>query len=484
MNYTTPQVVAEIHRQITSNYNGENTAEIVTDVLEIIARNYLNLDDVPSNFVTLTSSGQNVFAQTTSPLKAVGVDGDIYLYVEAATALLRIYNKVNGNWILCGVPIGGNVVAGTTTIFTASYSTTAADYQAKCGGGTGVSVVRSASSTVSLADAEDQARLRALDAIVCSMPPSGVYTGTYTTTPADYQTVCGYAGSQQITKTAYSTTSQIDANAKAKAAAIAAIVCTTPQYTATYTTTAADYQAKCGVAGAATITKSGVSSISQADAYQKAQAAAIAAIACNVPAGVKATPPSFGAIDDINNIVTLTSNYPYTEVRWGVETQSAQPLASNSICSPGNIAGRLFAYVIANSALNRTQSDTVFSAPFSVSATANNAPTASISIVGGVNTVAVGQSVTLNLSGSDTDGSVVKVEALDNGVKIGEITGASGLLQTVGLSVGVHNFTARSVDDKNATGISAVAIVNAQASSNSSAAYASEDYFSQDYNTY
>jgi hypothetical protein len=175
----------------------------------------------------------------------------------------------------------------------------------------------------------------------------------------------------------------------------------------------------------------------------------------------KATAPSFGVIDDVNNIVTLTSQYAYTEVRWGVEGQGPQALASNSICSPGNITGRLFAYVVADAGSNRLQSDTVFSTAFSLAATANNAPTATISVVGGGSSVPTGQSVTLNLAGQDSDGTIVKLELLDNGVKVGEVAGASGALQSPALTAGPHNFTARAVDDKGATGLSLAVTVTA-----------------------
>lgn len=181
------------------------------------------------------------------------------------------------------------------------------------------------------------------------------------------------------------------------------------------------------------------------------------------PTPTKATAPSFGAIDDVNNIVTLSSNYAYTETRWGIEGQGAQSLGANSICSPGNIAGRLFAYVVADG-VARLQSDTVYSSAFSVAATANNKPTATISVVGGTSSVTPGESVTLQLDGADADAgdNVVKIEALDNGVKIGEITGASGALLTLGLTAGGHSFTARAYDTKSAFGLSAAVLVTAQ----------------------
>lgn len=187
------------------------------------------------------------------------------------------------------------------------------------------------------------------------------------------------------------------------------------------------------------------------------------------PAATKASAPYFGVIDDVNNTVTLGSQYAFTEVRWGVEGQGAQALASNSVCSPGNIVGRLFAYVIADPAANRLQSDTVYSTAFSGAVGTNNAPTATISVVGGGTNFAVGQSVTLQLSGADSDagGSVVKLELLDNGVKISgaEFAGNSGMIQSPPLTAGSHNFTARATDNGGLTGLSTAVVVTAAAAS-------------------
>jgi hypothetical protein len=79
--------------------------------------------------------------------------------------------------------------------------------------------------------------------------------------------------------------------------------------------------------------------------------------ATTTPVATKATAPSFGQIDDINNTVPINNAYSFSEVRWSIEGQGPQVLASNSICSPGNFAGRLFAYVVADSAAGRLQSD-------------------------------------------------------------------------------------------------------------------------------
>jgi lysophospholipase L1-like esterase len=181
----------------------------------------------------------------------------------------------------------------------------------------------------------------------------------------------------------------------------------------------------------------------------------------SAPATSKANAPSFGAIDDVNDLVTLTSQYSYTRVRWGIEGQGPQALASNSICSPGNIVGRLFAYVIADATANETQSDTVYSQPFTLAAAANQAPSATVSVVGGVTSVSAGQTVVLAGNGTDPDtgDTVVKLEYLDNGVKIGETPGASGSLQTSGLTSGTHNMTVRATDSKGAIGISNAVVI-------------------------
>jgi lysophospholipase L1-like esterase len=189
--------------------------------------------------------------------------------------------------------------------------------------------------------------------------------------------------------------------------------------------------------------------------------------ATTTPVATKANAPRFGVINDVDNVVSLNSDYAYDQTRWGVEGQGAQTLGSNSICSPGNISGRLYAYVIADAATNRLQSDTVYSEPFSVAANPNTKPTATISIVGGVSSYNVGQVATLQLDGfdSDTADSVVKLELLDNGVKISgaEISGSSGMIQTPALTVGTHNYTARATDSKGATGISLAVVVTASA---------------------
>ena len=186
------------------------------------------------------------------------------------------------------------------------------------------------------------------------------------------------------------------------------------------------------------------------------------------PVGVKAAVPYFGVIDDVNNTVSLNSQYAFTEVRWGVEGQAPQALASNSVCSPGNIAGRLFAYVIADTSANRLQSDTVFTnTAFSAAASSGSAPTTTLSVVGGTSSVTAGQSVTLSGVATDPEGSgtVVKIEYFDNGVKLpaGETSGPSGALQTPPLAAGTHNFTAKATDASGLVGFSAAVVITSTA---------------------
>jgi hypothetical protein len=184
------------------------------------------------------------------------------------------------------------------------------------------------------------------------------------------------------------------------------------------------------------------------------------------PTATKATAPYFGTIDDVNNVVTLGSAYSFTEVRWGVEGQGPQALPSNSICSPGNIAGRLFAYVIADTATNRLQSDTVYSGTFTLATTAptNSAPTVTLSSPQAGQTLAVGDPVVLNADPQDADGSsdIKRVDFLDNGVKFTETTVAPHTVQRP-LTAGAHSFTARVYDMVGASGLSNAVQVTAQA---------------------
>lgn len=174
--------------------------------------------------------------------------------------------------------------------------------------------------------------------------------------------------------------------------------------------------------------------------------------------GIKATAPYFAAIDDTNNIVILNSQYATNEVRWGVEGQGPQQLATNSICSPGNIAGRLYAYVVADAGATppRLQSDTVFSAAFSLNATANNAPTVALSSPQSGKTLGVGEPVVLNATPSDLDGDndIKRVDFFDNGVKFTETNIAPHTVQYMPNAAGSHNFTARVYDMIGATGLS------------------------------
>lgn len=69
---------------------------------------------------------------------------------------------------------------------------------------------------------------------ITAVPASTVYTGTYTTTAADYTTACGTGTGLAVTRTANSATSQDAANAAARSAAIAAIVCQAAPVATTY----------------------------------------------------------------------------------------------------------------------------------------------------------------------------------------------------------------------------------------------------------
>jgi hypothetical protein len=82
----------------------------------------------------------------------------------------------------------------------------------------------------------------------------------------------------------------------------------------------------------------------------------------------------------------------------------------------------------------------------------NQAPT--VNLTGSSSSVNTGQSVTLTASPYDSDGTIAKVEYFDGGAKIGETTAAPWSILTPGLSQGQHNFTAKTTDDKGATGTS------------------------------
>jgi hypothetical protein len=107
--------------------------------------------------------------------------------------------------------------------FTGTYTTTPADYTAQCGAGTsGESVTRTA--TAATQDAADaQAKANAIAAIVCQ-----VFFGAYTTTPEDYVAKCGAGTSGASVRRTGTGNTQAAADAQAKAAALAAIVCPVP----------------------------------------------------------------------------------------------------------------------------------------------------------------------------------------------------------------------------------------------------------------
>lgn len=176
------------------------------------------------------------------------------------------------------------------------------------------------------------------------------------------------------------------------------------------------------------------------------------------PVGVKATKPSFGTIDDVNNLVSLTSNYSYTEVYWGVEGSNlpAQQLASNSQCAPGNIGGRLFAYVVASSDGTRLQSDTAYtSQAFTIAVAANSAPSVTLDSPQAGQTLNDGDMVVLNATPDDAQGAsdIKQVDYFDNGVKFATTTAFPHTVQRA-LTTGSHSFTAKVYDQAGLTGLS------------------------------
>jgi hypothetical protein len=109
------------------------------------------------------------------------------------------------------------------TSYTGTYTTTPADYTAQCGAGTsGESVTRTATATTQDA-ADAQAKANAIAAIVCQ-----VFFGAYTTTPADYVAKCGAGTSGESVRRTGTGNTQAAADAQAKANALAAIVCPVP----------------------------------------------------------------------------------------------------------------------------------------------------------------------------------------------------------------------------------------------------------------
>jgi hypothetical protein len=84
----------------------------------------------------------------------------------------------------------------------------------------------------------------------------------------------------------------------------------------------------------------------------------------------------------------------------------------------------------------------------------NQAPT--VNLTGSSSNVNTGQGVTLTASPYDADGTIAKVDYFDNSAKIGETSSAPWAILTPGLSQGTHNFTAKTTDDKGATGTSTI----------------------------
>lgn len=109
-----------------------------------------------------------------------------------------------------------------------------------------------------------------------------VYTGSYATTAQDARDKCQGNVVASVTRTATSTESLTAAVLAAKQLAIAALVC--PVFTASYTTTPADFEAKCGAGKTGqAVTRSSTSGLSQAQALVQATQEAINAITCPLP---------------------------------------------------------------------------------------------------------------------------------------------------------------------------------------------------------
>ncbi len=181
---------------------------------------------------------------------------------------------------------------------------------------------------------------------ITATAPVITYTGTYTTTQADFQTKCQRdSGHVPVTRTATSTTSQSDADSKAMAAAILAITCPmSTTYNGTYATTAADYTAKCGSGtSGSTVTRTATSTISQADADQQAKNAAIAAIVCATPFPSYNTTLRSSTPNDPAGEVTLTLSEQNLD---GVFKFNASPSGDSTAKSMTVTIGGTFAFLL------------------------------------------------------------------------------------------------------------------------------------------
>ncbi len=88
----------------------------------------------------------------------------------------------------------------------------------------------------------------------------------------------------------------------------------------------------------------------------------------------------------------------------------------------------------------------------------NVPPTVSLSATPTATTL--GQSVTLNSTAADSDGTIVKVEFFDGGTKLGEDTSAPYSLVTTSLPAGMRSVTAVATDNKGAATISSAVTVD------------------------
>lgn len=81
----------------------------------------------------------------------------------------------------------------------------------------------------------------------------------------------------------------------------------------------------------------------------------------------------------------------------------------------------------------------------------NYAPTASLTSNASSNTLNLNDSVVLNLSGSDQDGTVTSLELFQDGASIAQISGATGSFNFTATSAGNTQFSLVATDDKGAT---------------------------------
>ena len=97
-----------------------------------------------------------------------------------------------------------------------------------------------------------------------------------------------------------------------------------------------------------------------------------------------------------------------------------------------------------------------------MSSTGNSNPTVSISTPVNNTAYKEGQNITIEVSASDLDGTIAKVEFYDGDVKIGEDTTEPYSLIWSGASVGNHILSAKAIDNNGAIGISSNVNVSVQ----------------------